>query len=105
MNRIALGGRPRKKPRRADGPVTRGPFRAAACAFGLFLAGCAPLLTGTTDPAQVKSIMESTNARGCIYARASAAPWAQATTIIIGTWGQDGPRFEDCWKGIPPGIP
>jgi len=77
----------------------------AAVSSGLLLTGCAPLLTGTTDPAQVKAIMESTNARGCIYARASAAPWAQATTVIIGTWGQDGPRFEDCWKGIPPGIP
>jgi len=66
---------------------------------------CAPLLTGTTDPAQIKSIMESTNARGCIYARVSATPWASATTVIVGTWGDPPPSLEECWKGLPAGIP
>jgi hypothetical protein len=67
--------------------------------------GCAPLITGTNDPAKVKEIMQSTNARGCIYARASATPWAQATTIIVGTWGTDGPKFSECWQGLPAGVP
>jgi len=101
----ALGGRPRKKPRHADGRLARGPFRAAASVFALILAGCAPLIAGTSDPAHVKTIMQATHARGCIYARASAAPWAQVTTILVGTWGKDAPTYEDCWKGLPGGLP
>jgi len=69
------------------------------------LSGCATLLTGTTDPGQVKAIMESTNARGCIYARVSATPWASATTVVVGTWGDPPPSLEECWKGLPTGIP
>jgi hypothetical protein len=70
----------------------------------LLLTGCGFLLTGTTDPAQVQPIMQSTNARGCIYTRASAAPWAQVTTILVGTWGQDPPPYQACWQGLPAGI-
>jgi len=72
---------------------------------GLPVAGCAPLIAGTSDPAHVKTIMQATHARGCIYARASAAPWAQVTTILVGTWGEKAPTYEDCWKGLPAGIP
>lgn len=69
------------------------------------MAGCAPLLTGTTDPKDTLAIMREQNARGCLYLRASAAPWPQATTILIGTWGADPPAYSDCWKGLPAGIP
>jgi len=69
------------------------------------LVGCAPLLTGTTDPAKISAIMQSTNAAGCIYARASAAPWASITTIIVGTWGDPRPSLQECWKQLPPELP
>lgn len=66
---------------------------------------CAPLLYGGSDPQASLAVMKETNARGCIYVRASAQPWAQATTIIVGTWGQDPPDYKECWKGLPAGIP
>lgn len=67
--------------------------------------GCAPILTGTADPQASLAILKEANARGCLYARASAQPWAQATTIIVGTWGTDPPAYAECWRGLPAGIP
>lgn len=69
------------------------------------LSACAPLLTGSTDPQASLAILKEQNARGCVYVRASAQPWAQATTIIVGTWGIDPPKYADCWKGLPAGMP
>lgn len=77
----------------------------AALVAGLLAGGCAPLLTGSTDPKDIRDIMQTQNARGCLYARASATPWAQATIIVIGTWGPDPPPYEQCWQGLPSGIP
>ena len=75
---------------------------AAVIALTLLLHGCAPLLTGTTDPGKVAAIMESTNARGCIFTRASASPWASAVIYLMGTWGDPAPELERCWKVLPP---
>jgi hypothetical protein len=76
-----------------------------AIALIVALTGCGLLLTGSTDPGKVQAIMDSTHARGCIYARASAAPWASATTILVGTWGEPPPTLEECWKTLPPNLP
>ena len=78
---------------------------ALATAVVVLCAGCGFLLTGTTDPAAVKAIMDSIHARGCLYARASAAPWASAVTVIVGTWGQPAPELDQCFKSTPTGIP
>lgn len=67
--------------------------------------GCALLLTGSTDPAKVAAIMDSVNARGCIFARASATPWASATTVIVGTWGEPAPDLATCWEQLPTVAP
>jgi hypothetical protein len=77
---------------------------AALAALSL-CASCGYLLTGSTDPAKVEKIMDSTHARGCIYARASATPWASASTVLVGTWGDPPPSLEECWKNLPPAMP
>lgn len=66
---------------------------------------CGFLLTGSTDPGKVQTIMDSTHARGCIYARASALPWASATTVLVGTWGDPPPSMSECWDKLPPSAP
>lgn len=63
---------------------------------GLLLSGCANT--------QSLDVMKQENARGCVYFRGSAAPWASVNTLIVGTWGQDPPAYEACWRGIPPGL-
>jgi hypothetical protein len=69
------------------------------------LTGCSFLLTGSNDPGKVQTIMDSINARGCIYARASAKPWASATTVLVGTWGDPPPTIKECWQYLPPELP
>lgn len=71
----------------------------------LVLSSCAFLLTGSNDPAKVQTIMDSTHSRGCIYARASANPWASATVVLVGTFGDPPPTLTECWKQLPPELP
>jgi len=71
----------------------------------LMLTGCALLLTGTSDPAKIQTIMDSTKARGCIYSRASAKPWVSATVVLVGTFGDPPPTMAECWKQLPPELP
>jgi len=71
----------------------------------LILHACGFLLTGSTDPGKVKTIMDSTHARGCIYTRVSAQPWASATTVLVGTWGDPPPTMKECWTTLPPAAP
>lgn len=78
---------------------------ALAIAIAIACTACGFLLTGTTDPGKVQAIMDSTHARGCIYARASASPWASASTVLVGTWGDPPPSLEECWKNLPPAMP
>jgi len=66
---------------------------------------CGFLLTGSTDPGKVQTIMDSTHARGCIYTRVSAQPWASATTVLVGTWGDPPPTMKECWTTLPPAAP
>jgi hypothetical protein len=73
--------------------------------LSLLLAGCGAMLTGSASSSDSLKVMAQENARGCIYIRASATPWAQATLILIGTWGQDPPLYSECWLGLPAGIP
>lgn len=90
-------------------PKTRHPLLLARTLLlllpPLFTSACSLLLTGSTDPAKVQTIMASTNARGCIYARASATPWASATVVLVGTWGDPAPSLQECWKQLPPDLP
>jgi len=80
-------------------------YRALLGTALVLLAGCAPLLTGTASTSDALKVMKAENARGCIYVRASATPWAQATLLLVGTWGAKPPDYEECWKGLPAGIP
>lgn len=75
--------------------------------LALALAGCSGLgilQNPATDTTQQVAIMAQQNARGCVYLRANAAPWASVTTIIVGTWGQDPPSYAECWRDLPAEI-
>ena len=78
---------------------------AASTVILVLLFGCAPMLAGTTDPGKIQTIMDSTHARGCIYTRASASPWASVVTYLIGTFGDPPQPIADCWKALPPASP
>jgi hypothetical protein len=67
--------------------------------------GLGILQNPATETTQQLAIMQQANARGCVYFKGNAAPWANVTTIVIGTWGQDPPTYADCWLGLPAGIP
>ena len=71
----------------------------------LLIAACAGLTTSCASTSDAKKLMDSTNARGCLYSRASATPWAQATIIVVGTWGENPPTYAECWQGLPAAIP
>ncbi len=75
------------------------------CIIGILLAGCARILTGTGSTEEALAIMREQNARGCIYAKGKAQPWADVTIIVVGTWGQEPPPYDQCWSGLPSGIP
>ena len=69
----------------------------------LTLTACGPLLTGSSDPAAIKTIMESTDARGCIAHRNHTEQFLRSDTYIIGTWGTPPPELADCiraWQGV-----
>ena len=70
----------------------------------LLLSGCSGLgflQNPATDTTQQIAIMQQQNARGCVYLRANAQPWASVTTIIVATFGQAPPTYEQCWQGLP----
>lgn len=78
------------------------------CALLMALSACSGLgilQNPATDTSQQAAIMQQQNARDCVYFKANAAPWAQVTTIIVGTWGQNPPSYAECWQGLPAGIP
>jgi hypothetical protein len=81
---------------------------AGLAALCLLLSGCSGLgilQNPATDTTQQTAIMAQQNARGCIYFKANAAPWASVTTILVGTWGSSPPSYAECWKGLPAGMP
>jgi len=94
-----------------DGPRTTDPVillpLGAALLLGLLLllTSSAQLLTGTSDPAKIESIINSTHMRGCVYTRASGLPWASVTSILIGTWGDPPMDIDTCWRAAPMGLP
>jgi hypothetical protein len=85
--------------------LTSRPLALLLLTVALALAGCAGWIPQGATTGDVKDIMAQENARGCIYVRASATPWAQATMLVVGTWGQDPPPYAECWKGLPAGVP
>ena len=70
------------------------------------LTGCSGLasLNPNLSAEQQATIMKQENARGCIYFRGNAAPFANVSTLIVGTWGSDPPAYADCWKELPSGF-
>lgn len=50
---------------------------------------------------QSLDIMREQNARGCIFARAAATPWASGGILLVGTWGQNPPTYSQCWQNLP----
>lgn len=73
--------------------------------IAIAISGCGFLLTGTTDPGRMAEILKAEKARGCVYARASGRPWADAGLLLVGTWGVNPPTYAECWQGLPPGGP
>ncbi len=63
--------------------------------------GCAFPMAGGMDSSQTLEIMKAQNARGCLFIRGSATPWASAGFMAIGTWGTDPPPYNECFSGIP----
>lgn len=68
-------------------------------------AGCAPLLTGTNSVEDALKVMREQNARGCLYLKGKAQPWADVTLMVVGTWGQEPPAYAECWTGLPTAAP
>lgn len=66
--------------------------------------GLGILQNPASDPSSQLAIMKQENARGCIYFRGNATPWADVKTVIVGTWGQNPPLYAECWQGLPSGF-
>lgn len=68
------------------------------------LTGCGGLafLGPNTSADQAKQIMDYSKARGCLYFKGNARPYADADTTIIGTWGEGNaaPDIGTCAKYI-----
>ena len=64
------------------------------------MAGC----IGTVGSNHLE-LMKQHNARGCVYIRGSGKPYADASLMVIGTWGTDPPPYAECWKGLPVSVP
>jgi hypothetical protein len=77
------------------------PKTGASVVLALALAGA--LLSGCVS-GQAAEIVRMENARGCVYFRGSAAPWASLNALVVGTFGTDPPAYVECWRGIPPGL-
>jgi len=58
-------------------------------------------MLGGMNATETLEIMKAQNARGCLYIRGSATPFASAGFIALGTWGADPPKYADCWRGLP----
>lgn len=69
------------------------------------LTACAPLITGSTDPQAVSEIMQSTNARGCLYHTNHTEQFLRSDTVIIGVWGTPSPQLSECIPGLPRLLP
>ncbi len=82
--------------------------KVALLVLCLALTGCSGLgilQNPATNTAQQEAIMAQQNARGCVYFKANAQPWANVTTLLVGTWGQNPPTYAECWQGLPAGMP
>ena len=60
----------------------------------------ASLLSGGYAGQSLEIIREQ-HARGCVFARAAATPWAAGGILLVGTWGPNPPTYEQCWKNLP----
>jgi hypothetical protein len=69
------------------------------------VSGCTTLLTGTANTDDALKIMQAQQVRGCLYLRVNASPYAQASMLLVGTWGTDPPAYSECWQGLPTGLP
>jgi hypothetical protein len=53
------------------------------------------------NAAESIQVMQQQNARGCLFIRGSATPFASAGFVAVGTWGNDPPAYKDCFIGMP----
>lgn len=69
------------------------------------ITACAPILTGTANVDDALKVMQAQDARGCIYLKGKAQPWADVTLMVVGTWGAQPPAYKECWTGLPTQAP
>lgn len=65
------------------------------------IAAIVALLVTGCYATNAESIMRDTNARGCIFLRATATPVAGGGILLVGTWGPDPPAYRDCFDSLP----
>lgn len=67
----------------------------------MFLASLAALVIGGCYAGDAESIMRDSNARGCLFLRATATPLAGGGILLVGTWGPDPPPYRECFDSMP----
>lgn len=58
-----------------------------------------PML-GRRNSADSLGVMKVRNARGCIYVHGSATTFASAGFVMVGTWSQGPPPYDQCFEGM-----
>lgn len=67
----------------------------------MLLATIVALALGGCYAGNAESIMQDTNARGCLFLRATATPLAGGGLLLVGTWGPDPPPYRECFDSMP----
>lgn len=67
----------------------------------LFLAGCGYIPYQPTTIQEWKTMIETTGASGCTYARIRSLQYVDASFLSVNTYGKDAPQWDVCLKGIP----
>lgn len=77
--------------------------RSAKITFVLlmFLWSLAAILLTGCYAGNAESIMQDSNARGCLFLRATATPLAGGGILLVGTWGPDPPPYRECFDSMP----
>jgi len=66
-----------------------------------FLTGCPGTFLGGMNSTESLEVMRAQNARGCIFIMGNATSFASARFIVVGTWGDSPPSYEECWRRLP----
>lgn len=46
-------------------------------------------------------MIKATGSSGCFYLRGNARPYADVSTMFVGTYGADAPKWDRCLEMIP----